>query len=71
MQMKKFENDPTLSQLKSILNRFETETLSPLATRNEMGTRRTPVNEPETDYRQAFSVDADRILHSLARCSIW
>ena len=64
--MKKFENDATLSQLKSILNRFETETLSPLATRNEMGTRRTPVNEPEADYRQAFSIDADRILHSLA-----
>ena len=64
--MKKFENDPTLIELKSMLNRFESETLSPLATRNKMGTRRTPGNKLEADYRQAFSVDADRILHSLA-----
>lgn len=64
--MKKFENDPTLIELKSMLNRFESETLFPLATRNKMGTRRTPGNKLEDDYRQAFSVDADRILHSLA-----
>jgi dGTPase len=64
--MKKFENDPTLVELKSMLNRFESETLFPLATRNKMGTRRTPGNKLEDDYRQAFSVDADRILHSLA-----
>jgi dGTPase len=64
--MKKYENDPTLVELKSMLNRFESETLFPLATRNKMGTRRTPGNKLESDYRQAFSVDADRILHSLA-----
>ena len=64
--MKKYEIDPTLVELKSIRNRFESETLSPLATRNQMGTRRTPGNRLEADYRQAFSVDADRILHSLA-----
>jgi dGTPase len=64
--MKKFENDPTLTELKLMIDRFESETLSPLATRNKMGTRRTPGNKLEDDYRQAFSVDADRILHSLA-----
>src|SRR5210317_685318 len=64
--MKKFENDPTLIELKSMLNKLESEALSPLATRNEVGARRTPGNRLEDDYRQAFSVDADRILHSLA-----
>jgi len=64
--MKKYENDPTLIELKALLNRHESETLSPLATRNTMGVRRTPDNRLDAGYRQAFSVDADRILHSLA-----
>ena len=64
--MKKYENDPTLVELKALLNKTESETLSPFATRNTMGIRRTPGNKLEADYRQAFSVDADRILHSLA-----
>ena len=64
--MKKFENDPTLVELKLLLNRSESETLSPLATRNAMGSRRMPDAKLEAGYRQAFSVDADRILHSLA-----
>ena len=64
--MKKYENDPTLVELKALLNKHESETLSPLATRNPMGTRRTPDNRLDAGYRQAFSVDADRILHSLA-----
>ena len=64
--MKKYENDPTLVELKALLNKSESETLSPFATRNTMGIRRTPGNKLEADYRQAFSVDADRILHSLA-----
>jgi len=64
--MKKYENDPALVELKGLLNRHESETLSPLATRSTMGTRRTPDNRLDAGYRQAFSVDADRILHSLA-----
>ena len=64
--MKKYENDQTLVELKALLNRLESETLFPLATRNNMGTRRTPDNRLEAGYRLAFSVDADRILHSLA-----
>lgn len=64
--MKKFENDPTLVELKGLLNRSESETLSPQATRNARGTRRRPDEQLEAGYRQAFSVDADRILHSLA-----
>jgi len=64
--MKKYENAQTLVELKASLDKFESDTLSPRATRNAMGTRRTPDVRLETDYRQAFSVDADRILHSLA-----
>ncbi len=64
--MKRYENDPTLVELKAFLSRLESDTLSPLATRHTMGTRRTPDGRLEAGYRQAFSVDADRILHSLA-----
>jgi dGTPase len=64
--MKKFENDQTLVELKALLNKSESETLAPLATRNATGIRRTPDDKLQAGYRQAFSVDADRILHSLA-----
>ncbi len=64
--MKKYENDQTLVELKALLNRLESKTLFSLATRNTMGTRRVPDKRLEAGYRQAFSVDADRILHSLA-----
>ena len=64
--MKKYENDQTLVELKALLNRLESKTLFPLATRNPMGTRRIHDKRLEAGYRQAFSVDADRILHSLA-----
>ena len=64
--MKKFENDQTLVELKAMLNKSESEILSSRATRNAMGIRRMPDDRLEADYRQAFSVDADRILHSLA-----
>ena len=64
--MTKYENDQTLDQLKALLNRQESEILSPWATRNAMGTRRVADERLQAGYRQAFSVDADRILHSLA-----
>ena len=40
--------------------------LSPRATRNARGIRRVPDERHDSSYRQAFSVDVDRILHSLA-----
>ncbi|MGB5750514.1 MAG: HD domain-containing protein [Desulfobacterales bacterium] len=64
--MKKYENDQTLVELKALLDRLESETLSPRATCNATGTRRRPDTKLEAGYRQAFSVDADRILHSLS-----
>jgi len=63
--MKKYD-DKTLAELKGLLNRQENEMLSPLAVRNADGVRRMPDERMESDYRQAFSVDVDRILHSLA-----
>jgi dGTPase len=64
--MKKYEDDQTLVGLKALLDKIESDTLSPQATRNAMGSRRTPDVRLEAGYRQSFSVDADRILHSLA-----
>jgi dGTPase len=63
--MKKYD-DKTLTKLKELLNRQEIETLSPLAVHNVDGIRRMPDERIESGYRQAFSVDVDRILHSLA-----
>jgi dGTPase len=63
--MKKYD-DKTLAELKGLLNRQENEILSPLAVRNADGVRRMPDERMESGYRQAFSVDVDRILHSLA-----
>ena len=63
--MKKYD-DKTLTKLKELLNRQEIEILSPLAVHNADGVRRMPDERMESGYRQAFSVDVDRILHSLA-----
>ncbi len=63
--MKKYD-DKTLAELKGLLNRQENEMLSPLAVRNADGVRRMPDERMVSDYRQSFSVDVDRILHSLA-----
>lgn len=63
--MKKYD-DKTLAEMRGLLNRQENEILSPLAARNADGVRRLPDERMESDYRQAFSVDVDRILHSLA-----
>jgi len=59
-------NDKTLIGLKMLLNRLEDERLSPLAVRNAQGIRRMPEDLLASGYRQAFSVDVDRILHSMA-----
>jgi dGTPase len=63
--MKKYD-DKALAELKGLLDRQENEMLSPLAVRNADGIRRMLDERMESGYRQAFSVDVDRILHSLA-----
>jgi dGTPase len=64
--MKKFDKAKSLIKLKTGLDRQELESLSPLATRNAQGIRRSPDERHDSSYRQAFSIDVDRILHSLA-----
>jgi dGTPase len=63
--MKKF-NKPLLSRLRDVLNEREAERLSPQACLNSQSVRRRDEEKLQTDYRQAFSVDVDRILHSHA-----
>ena len=63
--MEKFDIAP-LDRLHSQLNKRESEILSPVATFSKDAIRRQTEAHLETGYRQAFSVDADRILHSRA-----
>ncbi len=56
----------TPESLKQQLNDREKETLSPFATRSSDSIRRVREQRIEADYRQPFSIDADRILNSLA-----
>ena len=62
----KIYDEKTIAGLKGLLTRQENKMLSPLAARNADGVRRKPDERLESGYRQAFSVDVDRILHSLA-----
>ena len=48
------------------LEKRERETLSPIATQSAAGVRRFEDTRLEEDYRQPFSTDVDRILHSRA-----
>ncbi|MFO7643401.1 MAG: HD domain-containing protein [Desulfosarcina sp.] len=61
-----FATPPIPDRLKSSLNRQEREVLSPAATFSDAGFRRRPIIDAEAGYRQAYSLDADRILHSRA-----
>ena len=63
--MEKFK-DLTLDMIKLALDQRESENLSPIATLNKNAVRRRDEEHIETGYRQAFSVDVDRILHSSA-----
>ncbi len=63
--MEKFDDD-RLSMLQTALNHREEEMLSPVATTSQRAVRRYPENERQGSYRQDFSLDVDRILHSLA-----
>ena len=62
----KHTGDPVLRGITADLDRIEKKTLSPEATVNSEGRRRHHENLLEEGYRQPFSIDTDRILHSLA-----
>ncbi len=55
-----------LREIRSALERLEDEKLSPIATRSSEGVRREWEPTEKSGYRQSFSQDADRILHSMA-----
>jgi len=63
--MEKFE-EPILDHLKHALDDREEAFLSPMAARSGEGVRRTPELRLDSDYRQVFAVDVDRVLHSRA-----
>ena len=54
-----------MEKLKEQLDAREIDILSPQATLNRSGIRRKQDKNEETEYRQSFSLDVDRILHSL------
>ncbi len=62
--MEKFNQSTNI--IKLALEKRETEMLSPKATLSVSGIRRFPETRFKSGYRQAFSLDVDRILHSLA-----
>jgi dGTPase len=55
-----------LDDIRFELERFEDKRLSPLGTRSSAGFRRYAESTEKTAYRQSFSQDTDRILHSMA-----
>ncbi len=58
--------DDKLTQIRIDLNKHEADSMSPYATLSHQGIRRFEDNQIESGYRQSFSLDVDRILHSLA-----
>jgi len=58
--------DQNLNIISLALKERETEILSPVATLSDTGVRRLQDARLEEGYRQTFSVDVDRILHSRA-----
>ncbi len=66
--MGKYSNrqDSTLDILRLALHERESENMSPVATLSRKAIRRRREDQLDTGYRQAFSIDTDRILHSLS-----
>jgi len=62
----RFTTPPVLDDLRSSLNHREQAIFGPTATFSQSGLRRQPIIDTAAGYRQAFSLDADRILHSRA-----
>ncbi len=65
MKMKKYDED-TLDFARSVLDEQEAGRLSARATLNKDAIRRASEERGDTDYRQGFSIDVDRILHAHA-----
>ncbi|MGD8881599.1 MAG: HD domain-containing protein [Desulfobacterales bacterium] len=63
--MKKYDED-TLDRARGVLDEQEAGRLSALATLNKDAMRRAAEERGDTDYRQGFSIDVDRILHAHA-----
>ncbi|MDH3566671.1 MAG: HD domain-containing protein [Desulfobacteraceae bacterium] len=63
--MEKFKNK-NLNMISRAMAQRESEILSPLATLSSTGVRRSHDERLAEGYRQTFSVDVDRILHSRA-----
>jgi dGTPase len=64
--MRNLSDRNTPNIIKDALNKREAKTLSHLATLSSHGLRRLQEDPLKGGYRQAFSMDVDRILHSLA-----
>jgi dGTPase len=62
--MAKFDSVPYAIQ--QALNQREVDYNSPVGAFSQQGVRRHPDTHPDGDFRQPFSIDGDRILHSLA-----
>jgi dGTPase len=56
----------TLATLKQALNARETAIFSPQAAFSDQARRRLPEEKVQSGYRQAYALDTDRILHSMA-----
>lgn len=63
--MKKYDED-ILNLARGVLDEQEAKRLSALATLTKDATRRATDEHADTDYRQGFSIDVDRILHAHA-----
>ncbi|MCP4745737.1 MAG: HD domain-containing protein [Desulfobacteraceae bacterium] len=56
----------TLQEIKNDLNERQARMLSPYAAKSSHAVRKKPETSLKSGYRQAFSLDADRIMHSMA-----
>jgi dGTPase len=65
-KMSKIIYDSGLDEIRTTLNQRESAILSPLAAFSSSCSRRREEEELVKGYRQSFSLDVDRILHSLA-----
>ncbi|MGD8654010.1 MAG: HD domain-containing protein, partial [Desulfobacterales bacterium] len=63
--MKRYDKD-IMGFARCVLDEAEAKGLSGMATRNSEAIRRAQEKYADTDYRQAFSIDVDRILHAHA-----
>ncbi len=60
------KSDSVPQVVKQALNQREMDYLCPIGAFSQQGIRRVPDPHEDTDFRQSFSIDGDRILHSLA-----